>query len=248
MKNLGNLGQREERGYLENLFQGFTFIEVMVTLTILCFILLMILGVIRLALSSWNKGEEVQSAGQRIRIGEQLLLRQIKSAAAHKIKSNKAEGDYLVFEGTGHTLKFISAYSLKSRKAEGLVLVTYDFQKKENGEGTLFLTEERVLNKDLLEEPSASERAIPFLGSLQEVRWAYFQEENSTLGRPGEWVEEWSAKEKKELPAALRLTLNFSQKEDKINEVTLLISLPAYRWEEIRAVPGRRILTQRPAR
>ncbi|MDO8958011.1 MAG: type II secretion system protein, partial [Deltaproteobacteria bacterium] len=46
---------------------GFTLVEVMITLTILGFILLMIFGVFRLGLSAWEKGENLKEDYQQVR-------------------------------------------------------------------------------------------------------------------------------------------------------------------------------------
>ncbi len=227
---------------------GFTLVEVMVTLTILGFILLMIFGVIRLALSSWHKGEEIQEADQQIRTVEQFLCRQIKSAQPYKIKSSKAEGDYLFFEGTAQKLKFISTYSLLHKKSEGLVLAIYDL-RQQDGEGTFFFSEKRVLNKDLQEEDYDPEAALPLLKYLREAYFDYYQEEDKVKGLSAEWVREWSGKERGQLPSAVRLRLKYGKEieKEKSIPIDLLLRLPACRWEEIKTIPQRRVIPQRPA-
>lgn len=226
---------------------GFTLVEVMVTLTILGFVLLMILGVFRLALSSWHKGEEIQETDQQIRTVEQYLFRQIKSAQPYKTKSSRAEGDYLFFEGTAQMLKFISTYSLRYKRSAGLVLVIYDL-REQNGEGTLFFSEKRVLNKDLQEEVYDPEAAWPLLKNLREAYLEYYQEEDKVKGANAEWVREWSGKERGQLPGAVRLCFKYEKEieKGKSTQVDLVMRLPACRWEEIKTVPQRRVIPQRP--
>lgn len=225
---------------------GFTLVEVMVTLTILGFILLMIFGVIRLALSSWHKGEEIQETAQQIRVVEQLLPRQIKSALPYKVKSSRAEGDYVFFEGTPKRLKFISTYSVQHKRA-GLVMVIYDL-RQENGAGILFFSEKRVLNKDLEEEIYDPETGWPLLKYLSEAYFEYYQEEDMVKGVNAEWVPQWSAKERRQLPAAVRLQFKYGKEiaPGKLIPVDLVMRLPACRWEEIRGLPGSRIIPRRP--
>jgi prepilin-type N-terminal cleavage/methylation domain-containing protein len=69
---------------------GFTLIEVIVTLTILGFIVLMISGTFRLGLSSWEKGDSIKEDYQKIRMISQLVSRQMKSLVPYKIKTEKA--------------------------------------------------------------------------------------------------------------------------------------------------------------
>ena len=100
---------------------GFTLIEVIVALTILGFIILMVSGTFRLGLSAWEKGDSIKEDYQKIRMISQLVSRQIKSAVPYKMKTEKAEGDYLAFEGKPHSLRFVSALAMKAKRPEGFV-------------------------------------------------------------------------------------------------------------------------------
>jgi hypothetical protein len=103
----------------------------MVTLTIMGFVLLMIFGAFRLGIAAWEKGETSKEEYQRTRIASQLISQQMKSAVPYKVKTQKAEGDYLVFEGKARSLKFVSTLSLKGKKGSGLVYAFYALE----GEG-----------------------------------------------------------------------------------------------------------------
>jgi general secretion pathway protein J len=237
-----------DRGLKKNFCRGqaaaFTLVEVMVTLTIMGFILLMIFGAFRLGIAAWEKGETNKEAYQRTRIASQLISQQMKSAVPYKIKTQKAEGDYLAFEGKARSLKFVSALSLKAKKASGLVYAFYEFREGGKGGGRLILYEGRVLNKNFLEENPPEDAAVPIFEGLADVRFEYYREEDPEKNRIGGWVEEWSAKEEKELPTALRLTL-LSQKGGGKSEgvsTMILASLPSNRYEEVRTGPVRRMV------
>ncbi|MDH4266818.1 MAG: prepilin-type N-terminal cleavage/methylation domain-containing protein [Deltaproteobacteria bacterium] len=227
--------------------RGFTLVEVMITLTILGFILLMIFGVFRLALSAWEKGENLKEDYQQVRITSQLISRQIKSIVPYKIKSRKAEGNYMAFEGKARSVKFVSALPLKTRQPQGFVYVIYDFKKSEKGDGTLVLYEQRVLNRDFMSENPREESGVPLIEHLAEVRFEYYREEDAQKNQAAEWVEEWNTREEKDLPRAIRITL-FGKKGEKSEEripFTLLASLPSHRYEEIKTGPIRRIIPPR---
>lgn len=222
---------------------AFTLVEVMVTLTILGFVLLMVFGVFRLGLSAWEKGESIKEDYQRTRIASQLLSQQMKSAVPYKIKSQKAEGDFLAFEGKAHSLKFVSALSLKSRKASGLVYVVYEFQEGDAG-GRFLISERKAMNKNFMDEQPSEEAKVSFFEGLAEVRFEYYQDEDPEKNRAGGWVEEWDAKEEKELPRALRMSLFFGKDDKKSEEwpVLFMASLPSYRYEDVRTGPIRRMV------
>ncbi len=220
---------------------GFTLVEVMITLTILGFILLMIFGVFRLGLSAWAKGEALKDNDQRTRIISQLITRQIKSIVPYKIKTQSAEGDYLAFEGKSHSAKFVSALPLKVSQSQGMVYVIYEFQKYEKESGSLLLYEQRVLNRDFMKETPKADSGVLLMENLEDVRFEYYREEDAQKSRPAEWVEEWNAWETRELPRAMRITFvsKNGEKSEKGTLLTILASLPAYRYEEIRTSPVR---------
>jgi hypothetical protein len=200
------------------------------------FILLMIFGVFRLGIAAWEKGETNKEEYQRTRIASQLISQQMKSAVPYKIKAQKAEGDYLAFEG--------KALSLKARKPSGLVYAFYEFREGGKGGGRLILYEGRVLNKNFLEENPPEDAAVPIFEGLADVRFEYYREEDPEKNRIGGWVEEWSAKEEKALPTALRVTLTPQKGGGKTEGVSMVIlaSLPSNRYEEVRTGPVRRMV------
>jgi general secretion pathway protein J len=217
---------------------GFTLLEVIITLTILGFIVLIISGAFRLGLSAWDRGEQTREEYQRQRTATQLISRQIKSVMPYKIKTQKAEGDYLAFEGKGQSLKFVSTLSLKAARPEGLVFAIYEFKEDQEG-GRLVVYEKRVVNKDFFEEGPKEEEGVSVLEGLSNVRFEYYREEDPEKTRSEGWADEWNAKDERELPRALRMTVTFkngkSEKEE--TQLTLLSSISAQKFEELKALP-----------
>ena len=226
---------------------GFTLIEVTVTLTVLGFILLIIFGAFRLGLSAWNRGETTKQEYQRVRIISQLISRQIKSVVPFKIKTQKAEGNYLAFEGKAHSLKFVSAFPMRAKQNEGFVFAIYEFKEGGKEGGRLVVYEQRVLNRDFFADEPKEELGVSILEGISDVRFEYYREEDPKNNKPEEWVEKWDAKEEKELPKALRMII--AQKDGKNTgeefPITIQTALPANRFEEVRTTPpgvGRRRL------
>ncbi len=220
---------------------GFTLIEVVITFTILGFILLIIFGSFRLGLSAWERGESTKDEYQRLRIVSQLISQQIKSTVPYKIKPQKAEGDYLAFEGKADSLKFVSTLPMKATGPEGFVYAIYQFKEGGNEGGRLILYEQRALNKDLFAEEPKEESGVSLLEGISDVRFEYYREEDPENNRKEEWVEEWNAKEERELPKALRMTIIQKDAEGKKEiPVVIFASLQAHQFEEVRVRPVRR--------
>jgi general secretion pathway protein J len=214
---------------------AFTLVEVMVTLTILGFVLLVTSGVFRLGLSAWEKGESSREKFQKRRITAQLLSQQVKSLMPYKIKSQKAEGDFLAFEGKARSLKFVSALSLKTRRPSGFVYVYYEFQQGGMAGGRILQYERRVVNKNFMDEDPLEQDKVPIFDGLADVRFEYYQEEDQEKTRSAGWMEEWNAKEEKGLPRAIRMTL-VPQKigiGGEESPIVILASLSSNRYEDI---------------
>jgi prepilin-type N-terminal cleavage/methylation domain-containing protein len=232
---------------------GFTLIEVVVTLTILSFILLIIFGAFRLGLSAWERGEWVKEEYQKVRIVTQLISRQIKSIVPYKIKTEKAEGNYLAFEGKPKSLKFVSTLSLKATQPEGFVYSIYEFKEGGKKGGRLILYEQKALNKDFFEEGPDEELAVSLFEGISDVRFEYYQEEDPNKDREGGWVDEWNTKDEKVLPRAVKITITYpahweasknEKDEGENSSITVLASIPSHRFEEVRMGPMNRTLSQ----
>jgi general secretion pathway protein J len=223
---------------------GFTLLEMVVTLTILGFILLIIFGAFRLGISAWEKGESSREEYQKVRAVSQLVSRQLKSMVPYKIKTEKAEGDYLAFEGSARSLKFVSALSMKAKQPEGFVYAIYEFKDGGNEGGRLVVYEQRVLiRKNFFEERPNEESGVPLIEGISDIRFEYYQEEDSLKNRKEGWVEEWNAKEEKELPRAVRMTVTYKsgQSEKEETPMTLLASVSANRFEDVKPPPSGRL-------
>ena len=150
---------------------GFTLIEVVITLTVLGFILLMISGTFRLGISSWERGESTRDEYQKVRIISQLISQQIKPAVPYKIKTQQAEGNYLAFEGKAQKVKFVSTLPIKGRHSGGWVYSIYEFKEGGREGGQLVLYEQRVLNKNFFEEDPEGELAVSLLEGVSRGRF-----------------------------------------------------------------------------
>ena len=215
-----------------NKASGFTLLELVVTFTILSLVVIMVLGALRLGSAAWEKGEERAEKIQRKRIVLDLLSQQMKSSFPYRVKSQKAEADYLVFLGDGSSLRFVSAFSLRARKQEGLVFVIYKVEEGTSSVKVLKVYEKRVLNKTFLEETPDEDQFVTLMDGLSDLKFEYF-EEGDDKDATGAWGESWDAKEKKVLPSQVKMTVTWKEKREEL-EIPLptLVSLPARVYDD----------------
>ncbi len=212
---------------------GFTLLELIVTFTILSLVVVMTLGALRLGSAAWEKGEERAEKIQKKRIVFDLLSQQMKSSFPYRVKSQKAEADYLVFLGDGSSLRFVSAFSLRARRQEGLVFVIYKVEEgASSGQGPQGVREANVEQKTLLEETPDEEQFLTLMDGLSDLKFEYFEEADDK-DTTGTWGESWDAKEKKVLPSQVKMTVTWKEKREEM-EVPLptLVSLPARVYDD----------------
>jgi len=211
---------------------GFTLLELVVTLTILGFVLVMVLGLLRLGSTSWERGEAKVDHYQKQRVVLNLLSQQVKSSFPYKIKAQKAEGDYIAFLGAQDSLRFVSTFSITAKRPEGLVFVIYRVEEGKDSGKLLKMFEKRVLNKDFMEETPEEEKFLTLLEDLSEFGFEYFQE-GEEEEEVGEWVESWDGKDKRELPSQIRMVAKWGgEKKEREETLTTLIAIPTLRYDD----------------
>jgi len=220
---------------------GFTLLELVVTLTLLGFVLVMVLGLLRLGSTSWERGEAKADHYQKQRIVLNLLSQQVKSSFPYKIKAQKAGGNYIAFLGARDSLRFVSTFSITAKRPEGLVFVIYRVEEGKDTEKLLKVFEKRVLNKDFMEETPEDEKFLTLLGDLSEFGFEYFQEAEEEE-EVGEWAESWDGKDKRELPSQMRMVAKWGgEKKEGEETLTTLVSIPTLRYDDRASGRGRPI-------
>lgn len=205
--------------------KGFTFIEVMISLVLFSLILLMVLGTFRLSLSSWEKVEKQNDRTLRIRTLQNLMIHQIKSIFPYKVKTEKAEGDYLAFEGKPDSLRFVSNYSIRNKRGEGLVYAVYLWKNREK----LELYEGRILQKEFFETPLKEDSLLFTLNGISNLTFEYFKKEEDK--EEGMWMREWEGKGLDPLPQAIRISFQLEDEKEPIS-TSIQIALPSRNFEE----------------
>jgi prepilin-type N-terminal cleavage/methylation domain-containing protein len=206
---------------------GFTLFEMLLSLTLIGFLMLALLIGMRVATRAWRTGEsrlrEVHAAAER----SDFVVTQVSSLVPYRITSNDPSlpGTLTVLEATVHCLRFIGSYSSVYRSRTGLVLVEYGIVQPSRGEVEVVLRETPVADNAILyhklilsvtHDPETGQAVInyqPFavrpsdlrlMTGLSDAAFAYLDVRPANSLEPV-WRQDWRSTVEAPYPDAVRL-------------------------------------------
>jgi type II secretion system protein J len=198
--------------------RGFTFLELIISLTIFSLVALMVYATLNLGAGAADRGELRSSENQRARAVIALLSRQIKSAYPLSLQDGK--GTFLYFFGESNQLSFVSGAGRP--EFGGLEKVSYYLREHQGRRSLWVYTSAPTLTTDLLndrEGPLSQETEL--LPDVESLTWEYLSQEQDRE----EWSTEWNGREENKLPLAVRLSWK-AQFAELLSEGTIEIPVP----------------------
>ncbi len=172
--------------------QGFTLLELLISLTILTIVTVIIGSGLRLAMDAWEKGEIETGETQRLRILSSIFSQQLKSVYPYMIKIDSE--NVIVFEGDKNSIFFVTATNDISYG--GLKWVRYDYKDK-----TLYFKEGLLPDKELMDNIEGDEEILD--SEIGEVTFEYF------VAHTDEWKDSWDFDDS--LPDAVKIKISYFQ-------------------------------------
>jgi len=187
---------------------GFTLLEVVLAMTSLAMLTAIVYGAFHLGTRAVTRGQEAIAVTQRLRVANDVLVRQLKSAVAYPARSEE-DGEYWFFRGTPSRMQFVTAAGMQG--GGGQVEVTYSI---EDGPGCgsspppcLLLTENPHISPDSLGKgrvDRAGARTAILLDGFRRMSFDYWDpEEREPAGYSGRW----NPLDHERLPAAVRISV-----------------------------------------
>ena len=200
---------------------GFTLLEMILALVIFGMIAALVYSAFYFGHRAVTSGERAADESQRMRLVEELMGRQIRSAVYYFAKHDDEQIAF--FLGAADGMSFVTS-APQSHGGTGLAVVTYRLLQ-----GRLVVEERTNFTPDELYDPPANarvERAV-LLEGFSSFQLEYLPREEVEL----EWAKNWDARDEDSLPAAVRVTvegLPFFGGRAWIREIPLLTI--AYGW------------------
>jgi prepilin-type N-terminal cleavage/methylation domain-containing protein len=181
--------------------RGFTFLELIISLTIVSMIVLIVNAAFNIGLQATDKGEGRGLENQRARAALALIARHLKSAYPLALQTDGEIAVY--FTGDRRELSFVATTGRP--EVGGLEKIVY-FVREERGHRSLWLrTSAPVLPADLLEEREGGLwQETEILPDVEELSWEYLRR-TPTENRE-EWTDRWIGQDERQLPLAVRLS------------------------------------------
>lgn len=182
--------------------EGFTLLEMVVSLAILAAIATFLVAAFRLTGQSMTRGEEEAVGMARLRAGTEILERAIRSADPLAVLP--AEGTRVpYFRGESGRLRFLSAAAPSSISGGGFRLLSLSGADSPRVTSGLLLSEASPLRAGGVDGWGGTDRPRVLIPGASEVTFRYSP--GPTEDGKWEWMDEWDSREKKGLPAAVRL-------------------------------------------
>tara|TARA_B100000959_G_scaffold284482_1_gene356295 strand:- start:246 stop:989 length:744 start_codon:yes stop_codon:yes gene_type:complete len=226
---------RHFKTFFKDTEDGFTLLELIVTLTILVIIIAFAFGAFRLGIKAWETGDERVDFFYRMKYLVDLMEKEISSGHPYYFRqNNESEDKALAFRGFPNIMSFIS-----SAKSSDLSLPTDKLRKVsfhfEEDKKLLIMTEEIVqLYNPFSESSKKNIRSIILAKNISDLRFRYYilHSTNRDIENDGEWVENFSSNEKnfnkENLPRAIEVTIAMQTQKEEINKNSKTFYLPPF--------------------
>jgi general secretion pathway protein J len=181
--------------------QGFTLLELMVSMTLFLLVVVILGGALRLGFRSISAGEKKIDALERFRSSFGIITNQLQSAVPLTYEEDGAKKYYL--KGDATNLQFATTQSIWGGE-KGCIIVSYRLESGNEGKLILYASERSVGMEQAQE--------IKLFDDLKVLSFSYFGRE--VMEEEGKWMEEWTDNTK--YPEQLKVNLSRDYGEAKL--------------------------------
>lgn len=179
---------------------GFTLLELLISMTLLGFIVVITAWALRAGYRSTESGQNKIEALERFRTSLNIVESQLQSAFIIKNTGTTLDLDFSQLKGAKTTLQFRSIYSVWGGD-KGPVFVTYEVRDDISGGKALYVSEAPILIPD-------AAREVKLIDNARDIYFEYYYK--GPTDEKGSWMEEWTDKEN--IPNRIRLTIDRNTK------------------------------------
>ena len=194
--------------------KGFTLLELIISIALLGFIVLIVSGGMRLGFRSAESGFKKIESLERTRITLNAIESQLQSAFTVRLTGWKYDENFSQFSGERDSMQFRTLYSLLGG-SRGPAFIRYSVGGDKGGGKTLFGAEVSMATM-------GERREVRLIEKASDIYFEYY--DYGPTAEKGEWLPRWESRDR--LPSKVRLTID---KDNKIISmiIPLRIGIPA---------------------
>jgi len=208
--------------------EGFTLIEMLVSVTLIALIALCVWGVMRITIASWKRGTDSIDTNQQHRATLDLMQKEVASMSPllPPIDPQTGMGQYPIFVGSDSGMQFLSPCALHFQDIPGMAFVEYDVVSGSDGTYSLVEKETPYLGGDPTQAEVFGEGDEPTFTIFDHLLGASFEYfDPGTTEIAPQWVSDWSGLDYMSLPSALRITISEQEAASAIKTRQIVIPI-----------------------
>ena len=204
--------------------QGFTLLELMISIVLMGMVVLITAGAMRLGFRSAESGQRKIESIERFRTSLNIVESQMQSAFVIKKSGTEADLEFTQLKGDHNSLEFRSLYSLWGG-TRGPVFIIYNVKEGNRGGKSLYVTENPIII------PEAT-REVLLIEDAKDIFFEYYKK--GPTDEKGSWAEDWTDKDN--IPNKIKLTIN---KDMKVLPMIIPLRMGA-KTQQVTSVAGPR--------
>ena len=187
---------------------GFTFIEIIVSITIFTVIIVSVYSVFYMGVKTWRRNQEERSL-QKIRMTFLKIEKELKRTFFFSM---------VPFNGTSKEVLFPLSISDLDSDTEKLYVVTYAIDRDEYVGLEGLTREEEVFSEDPGDFKEKKKNLLPL---MKEIRFEYARTSGDS-SKTFAWQDEWDGAVENSLPSGVRISLEVDTPQEVYSKVVLL--------------------------
>lgn len=213
---------------------GFTLLELIVTLTIISFIVVLAFGAFRLGIKAWETGDERVDFLSRIKYLVDVMEKEISSSRPYYFRVNEeGEERTLAFRGEPNLISFISSVASHdpSVSGNGLREITFYFDRNKKH---LIMKESFMSSHQPISGNNKKSRSVIISEDVSDLKFRYYilKGKIRTIRYDGVWVNHFLPDKEDSstqiLPRAVEVTMSIKAKKKKLNKSVEDFYLPSF--------------------
>lgn len=202
---------------------GFTLLELIISLTILTIIIVLVFSTIRIGIKAWETGNKRVDFLYRVKYLVDLMEKEIHSIHPYYYSkdANKKE-KILAFQGSQNSIRFISSLDSSNPSSPGgLREISFYIEKNVENDKTELIMTERAVQSDrpFRTNNQKKARSVVLSSFISNIKFRYFMVNKDSIGK---WLNSFTPGEGNssgtKLPRAIEITLSVETDKKGINK------------------------------